>query len=103
MREGSRQSACPMLQIFKDFPELIDPELDLANWTIDWNDQRDSPLGNTVNPAQMDVSGGDAPRVLLGSLQETNGLVLDLTNRHTFFTDLNGSPMRPPLAVLTCL
>ena len=39
----------------------------------------------------MDVAAGDAPRVLLGDLQEAIGLVLDLTNRQMFFTDLGGS------------
>ena len=80
-----------MLQIFKDLPEPIDLELDLANRTIYWTDRRDPPLGNTVNPAPMDVSAGDAPRVLLGGLQEAIGLVLDLTNRQMFLTDLGGS------------
>jgi hypothetical protein len=41
----------------------------------------------------MDVAAGDAPRVLLDGLQEAIGLVLDLTNRHMFFTDLGGSPL----------
>jgi hypothetical protein len=63
-----------MLQIFKDLPEPIDLELDLMNRTVYWNDQRDSPLGNTVSPAPMDVSAGDAPRVLIGGLQEAIGL-----------------------------
>jgi hypothetical protein len=80
-----------MLQIFKDLPEPIDLEIDLASRTIYWTDRRDPPLGNTVNPAPMDVSAGDAPRVLLGGLQEAIGLVLDLTNRQIFFTDLGGS------------
>jgi hypothetical protein len=80
-----------MRQIFKNLPEPIDPELNLANRTIDWNDQRDSPLGNTVNPAPVDVSAGDAPQVLLGGLQEAIGLVLDLTNRQIFFNDPGGS------------
>jgi hypothetical protein len=39
----------------------------------------------------MDVSAGDAPGVLLGRLQEAIGLVLDLTNRQVFLTDLGGS------------
>ena len=81
-----------MLQIFKDLPEPIDLELDPANRTIDWTDRGDPPLGNTVDPAPMDVAAGDAPRVLLDGLQEAIGLVLDLTNRHMFFTDLGGSP-----------
>jgi hypothetical protein len=39
----------------------------------------------------LDVAAGDAPRVLLGGLQEAIGLVLDLTNRQVFFADLGGS------------
>ena len=39
----------------------------------------------------MEVAAGDAPRVLLGGLQEAIGLVLDLTNRQVFLTDLGGS------------
>lgn len=58
-----------MLQIFKDLPEPIDLELDLAKRTIYWTGQRDPPFGNTVNRAPMDVAAGDAPRVLLGGLQ----------------------------------
>jgi hypothetical protein len=81
-----------MLQIFKDLPEPIDLELDPANRTIYWTDRGDPPLGNTVNPAPMDVAAGEAPRALLDGLQEAVGLVLDLTNRHMFFTDLGGSP-----------
>jgi hypothetical protein len=81
-----------MLQIFKDLPEPIDLELDPANRTVYWTDRGDPPLGNTVDPAPMDVAAGDAPRVLLDGLQEAIGLVLDLTNRHMFFTDLGGSP-----------
>jgi hypothetical protein len=81
-----------MLQIFKDLPEPIDLELDPANRTVYWTDRGDPPLGNTVNPAPMDVAAGDAPRVLLDGLQEAIGLVLDLTNRYMFFTDLGGSP-----------
>jgi hypothetical protein len=38
---------------------------------------------------RSDVAAGDAPRVLLGGLHI--GLVLDLTNRQVFFTDLGGS------------
>jgi hypothetical protein len=34
--------------IFKDLPEPIDLELDLAKRTIYWTDRGDSPLGNTV-------------------------------------------------------
>ena len=81
-----------MLQIFKDLPEPIDLELDPANRTIYWTDRGDPPLGNTVNPAPMDVSAGEALRALLDGLLESIGLVLDLTNRHMFFTDLGGSP-----------
>jgi hypothetical protein len=81
-----------MLQIFKDLPEPIDLELDPANRTVYWTDRGDPPLGNTVNPAPMDVATGDAPRVLLDGLQEAIGLVLDLTNRYMFFTDLGGLP-----------
>jgi hypothetical protein len=55
--------------IFKDLPEPIDLELGLAKRTIYWTDRGDSPLGNTVNRAPMDVAAGDAPRVLLGGLQ----------------------------------
>lgn len=80
-----------MLQIFKDLPEPIDLELDPANRTVYWTDRGDPPLGNTVNPAPLDVAAGDAPRVLDG-LQEAIGRLLDLTNRHMFFTDLGGSP-----------
>jgi hypothetical protein len=81
-----------MLQIFKDLPEPMDLELDPANRTVYWTDRGDPPLGNTVNPAPTDVAAGDAPRVLLDGLQEAIGLVLDLTNRYMFFTDLGGSP-----------
>jgi len=81
-----------MLQIFKDLPEPIDLELDPANRTVYWTDRGDPPLGNTVNPAPLDVAAGDAPRVLLDGLQEAIGRLLDLTNRHMFFTDLGGSP-----------
>jgi hypothetical protein len=73
--------------IFKDLPEPIDLELDLAKRTTD---RGDPPLGNTVNRAPMVVAAGDAPRVLLGDLQEAIGVVLDLTNRQVFFTDLGG-------------
>jgi len=55
--------------IFKDLPEPIDLELDLAKRTIYWTDRGDSPIGNKVNRAPMDVAAGDAPRVLLGGLQ----------------------------------
>jgi hypothetical protein len=72
-----------MLQIFKDLPEPIDLELDPANRTVYWNDRGDPPLGNTVNPAPMDVAACAAPRVLLDGLQEAIGLVLDLTNPWT--------------------
>ena len=81
-----------MLQIFKDLPEPIDLELDPANRSVYWTDRGDPPLGNTVNPAPLDVAAGDAPRVLLDGLQEAIGRLLDLTNRHMFFTDLGGSP-----------
>ena len=77
--------------IFKDLPEPIDLELDLVKRTIYWTGQRDPPLGNTVNRAPMDVAAGDAPQVPLGALQEAIGLLLDLTNRQMFFTDLGGS------------
>jgi hypothetical protein len=55
--------------IIKDLPEPIDLELDLAKRTIYWTVRGDSPIGNTVNRAPMDVAAGDAPRVLLGGLQ----------------------------------
>jgi hypothetical protein len=77
--------------IFKDLPEPIDLELDLAKRTIYWTGRGDPPLGNTVNRAPMDVAAGDAPRVLPGGQQEAIGLVLDLTNRQVFFADLGGS------------
>jgi hypothetical protein len=89
MREGSRQSACPCFRSSRIF--LNRSILNRSGEPDHWNDQRDSPLGNTVNPAPMDVSAGDAPRVLLGGLQEAIGLVLDLTNRQVFLTDLGGS------------
>ena len=92
MHEGSRQSACLCFRSSRIFlNRSILNSIRRTGRSIQ-TDRGDPPLGNTVNPAPMDVAAGDAPRVLLGGLQEAIGLVLDLTNRQMFFTDLGGSP-----------
>ena len=91
MYEGSRQSACPCFRSSRIFLNRSILNSISAKRTIYWTDRGDPPLGNTVNPAPMEVAAGDAPRVLLGGLQEAIGVVLDLTNRQMFFTDLGGS------------
>jgi hypothetical protein len=79
--------------LYKNLPEPIDLELDLANRTIYWTDRGDPPRGNTVNRAPMEVVPGKRadPEIVFNHLMEGIGLSLDLKGGRMFVTDLAGS------------
>jgi hypothetical protein len=79
--------------LYKELPEPIDLELDLANRMIYWTDRGDPPRGNTVNQAPMDpIPGkGKEPKIVFNHLMEGIGIALDLKGGRMFLTDLGGS------------
>jgi hypothetical protein len=79
--------------LFRDLPEPIDLDLDLANRMIYWTDRGDPPYGNTVNRASMEATPGDGtkPEILFSHLMEGIGLALDLKGGRMFITDFGGS------------
>ena len=83
--------------LYRDLPEPIDLELDLARRQIYWTDRGDPPYGNTVNRAPMDpasapLAGTDGmPEILVTHLMEGIGIALDFDHERMFLTDLGGS------------
>lgn len=78
--------------LFKDLPEPIDLELDLAARMLYWTDRGDPPRGNTVNRAPMDATDGQrAPEILATHLWEGIGIALDPGGDRLFVTDLGGN------------
>ncbi|MDB5988665.1 MAG: hypothetical protein JWQ10_68 [Herbaspirillum sp.] len=79
--------------LYKELPEPIDLELDLARRQIYWTDRGDPPNGNTVNRAPMDPApgAGSLPEILVTHLMEGIGLALDLDGERMFITDLGGT------------
>ena len=77
--------------LYKNLPEPIDLDLDVANGILYWTDRGDPPRGNTVNRAPMDPKPGRQPEILFTHLMEGIGLALDLKGGRMFFTDLAGS------------
>ena len=78
--------------LFDKLPEPIDLEIDLENRVLYWTDRGDSPRGNTVNRASMDVKPGQAePEILVTHLMEGIGIALDFEGDRMFFTDLAGN------------
>ena len=79
--------------LYKDLPEPIDLDLDIANRMMYWTDRGDPPRGNTVNRAPLDVTPGTSivPEILFDHLMEGIGLALDLKGGRMFFTDFAGT------------
>ena len=77
--------------LFKNLPEPVDLDLDLANQTLYWTDRGHSPRGNTVNRAPMNPKPGTESEILVTHLMEGIGLALDLNGGRMFFGDLAGS------------
>jgi hypothetical protein len=82
--------------IYRDLPEPIDLDLDIAARMMYWTDRGDPPRGNTVNRAPMDAESGrrEDPEIIFNHLMEGIGLALDLRNARMFLTDLGGSVYR---------
>ena len=79
--------------LFRDLPEPVDLDLDLANRTLYWTDRGDPPRGNTVNRGSMDPTPGilGEPEIVLTHLMEGIGLALDLKGGRMFVTDFAGT------------
>ena len=78
--------------LFKELPEPIDLELDLATRSLYWTDRGDPPRGNTVNRASLDAADGSAePEILSTHLMEGIGIALDPFGGRMFVTDLGGT------------
>ena len=78
--------------LFKDLPEPIDLELDLAARMLYWTDRGDPPRGNTDNRAPMDATNGQSePEILTTHLWEGIGIALDPGSDRLFVTDLGGN------------
>jgi hypothetical protein len=79
--------------LYKELPEPIDLELDLARRHIYWTDRGDPPYGNTVNRAPMDPAPGAGclSEILVTHLMEGIGIALDLAGERMFITDLGGT------------
>jgi DNA-binding beta-propeller fold protein YncE len=78
--------------LFKELPEPIDIELDLATRSLYWTDRGDPPRGNTVNRAPLDATNRNAePEILSTHLMEGIGIALDLAGGRMFVTDLGGT------------
>jgi DNA-binding beta-propeller fold protein YncE len=78
--------------LFKDLPEPIDLELDLAGRMLYWTDRGDPPRGNTLNRAPLDATDGQRkPEILATHLVEGIGVALDPTGDRLFVTELGGS------------
>jgi sugar lactone lactonase YvrE len=79
-------------QLFRDLPEPIDLDLDLASRMMYWSDRGDAPRqGNSINRAPMDSDPKDrSPQILLTGLHEGIGLSLDVVGDRMFFTDWEG-------------
>ncbi len=79
--------------LFKDLPEPVDLDLDLANRILYWTDRGDPPRGNTVNRGRMDPTPGilREPEIVLAHLMEGIGLALDLKGGRMFVTDFAGT------------
>ena len=79
--------------LYKNLPEPIDLDLDIANRMLYWTDRGDPPFGNTVSRGPMDPKPGNkrAPEILLDHLMEGIGLALDLKGGRMFVTDFAGN------------
>jgi sugar lactone lactonase YvrE len=78
-------------ELFRDLPEPIDLDLDLASRMMYWSDRGNAPEGNSINRAPMDCDPKDrSPKVLLRDLQEGIGLSLDVGGGRMFLTDFDG-------------
>ena len=79
--------------LYKDLPEPVDLELDLANRTLYWTDRGDPPRGNTVNRGPMDPTPENLqePEIVVTHLMEGIGLALDLKGGRMFVTDFAGT------------
>ncbi|MGH6825241.1 3-hydroxyacyl-CoA dehydrogenase [Methyloceanibacter sp.] len=86
-------------ELFRDLPEPIDLDLDLANRTIYWSDRGDTKGGNSISRASMDADpqGQRTREILLRDLHEGIGLSLDVERDRMFFTDLGGTVYRARL------
>lgn len=87
--------------VFKDLPEPIDLELEVASQTIYWTDRGDPPMGNSLNRAFVGVSNKDRgsdetvqPEILATRLHEAIGLAVDFESRLAYVTDLSGGVYR---------
>jgi hypothetical protein len=89
----SAQARSDIELLYKELPEPIDLELDLARRQIYWTDRGDPPNGNTVNRAPMDPapSAGGLPEILVTHLMEGIGIALDFDGERMFMTDLGGT------------
>jgi hypothetical protein len=79
-------------ELFRDLPEPIDLDLDLASRMMYWSDRGDAPGGNSINRAPMDADqkGRRRSKVLVTDLDEGIGLSLDVEGDRMFFTDWEG-------------